>query len=70
MSSVPSRLANKWRLKASSQMVPAILYVVVYMRHTSNLEKAIAFASEHLSYPLSLDFKKYFMMLKLENLLR
>jgi hypothetical protein len=41
-------------------MVPAILYVVVYMRHTPNLEKAIAFASEHLPYPLSLDFKKIF----------
>ncbi len=56
----PARLANKWRLKASSQMVPAILYVVVYMRHTANLEKAIAFASEHLQYPLALDFKKVF----------
>lgn len=56
----PQRLANKWRLKASSQMVPAILYVVVYMRHTSNLEKAISFASKHLQYPLSLDFKKVF----------
>ncbi|MBU0760183.1 MAG: hypothetical protein KJ858_00665, partial [Nanoarchaeota archaeon] len=56
----PARLANKWRLKASSQMVPALLYVVVYMRHTSNLEKAIAFASEHLEYPLALDFKKIF----------
>jgi len=56
----PARLANKWRLKASSQMVPALLYVVVYMRHTSNLEKAIAFASEHLQYPLALDFKKIF----------
>jgi Flp pilus assembly protein TadB len=56
----PQRLANKWRLKASSQMVPAILYVVVYMRHTPNLEKAIAFASEHLQYPLALDFKKIF----------
>jgi len=56
----PVRLANRWRLKASSQMVPAILYIVVYMRHTPNLEKAIAFASEHLEYPLSLDFKKVF----------
>ncbi len=56
----PARLASKWRLKASSQMVPAILYVVVYMRHTPNLEKAIAFASEHLQYPLALDFKKIF----------
>ncbi len=57
---IPERLANTWRLKASSQMVPAILYVVVYMRHTPNLEKAIAFASEHLQYPLSLDLKKVF----------
>jgi hypothetical protein len=56
----PARLANKWRLKASSQMVPAILYIVVYMRHTSNLEKAIAFASQHLQYPLALDLKKVF----------
>jgi hypothetical protein len=56
----PSRLATKWRLKASSQMVPAILYVVVYMRHTPNLEKAIAFAAENLQAPLSLDFRKVF----------
>lgn len=56
----PERAARKWRLKASSQMVPAILYIVVYMRHTSNLEKAIQFASEHLDYPLALDFKKIF----------
>lgn len=56
----PKRLANKWRLKASSQMVPAVLYIVVYMRHTPNLEKAIAFASKHLQYPLALDFKKVF----------
>ena len=56
----PARLANSWRLKASSQMVPAILYIVVYMRHTSNLERAVAFASEHLDYPLALDFKKVF----------
>ncbi len=56
----PERLAKKWRLKASSQMVPAILYIVVYMRHTPNLERAIAFASEHMQYPLALDFKKIF----------
>ncbi len=60
MKGYPARLANKWRLKASSQMVPAILYVVVYMRHTPNFERAIAFASEHLQYPLALDLKKVF----------
>ena len=31
---MPQRIANSWRLKASSQMVPAILYVVVYMKNT------------------------------------
>jgi len=64
-SNYPQRLANQWRLKASSQMVPAILYIVVYMRHTPNLEKAIAFASEHLQYPLALDFKKVFYNLEI-----
>lgn len=57
---MPKRLANAWRLKASAQMVPAVLYVVVYMKHTSNLERAIEFASQHLDMPLSLDFKKIF----------
>lgn len=56
----PERLALSWRLKASSQMVPAILYIVIYMKHTSNFEKAVAFAAEHLDPPLSLDFKKIF----------
>ncbi len=63
--SYPIRLANKWRLKASSQMVPAVLYIVVYMRHTPNLEKAIAFAAEHLQEPLALDFKKVFYDLQI-----
>ncbi len=58
--STPKRLANKWRLKASSQMVPCILYVVAYMKHTSNLERAIQFVSQTLPAPLSLDFKKVF----------
>tara|TARA_Y100000034_G_scaffold127270_1_gene179804 strand:- start:405 stop:2501 length:2097 start_codon:yes stop_codon:yes gene_type:complete len=57
---IPRRLANIWRLKASSQMVPAILYVVIYMKHTSNLERAIQFASQHLEPPLALDLKKVF----------
>jgi len=56
----PKRLAQQWRLKASAQMVPAILYVIIYMKHTSNLEKAVAFAAEHLQPPLALDFKKIF----------
>src|SRR3990167_1178441 len=58
--SMPQRLANVWRLKASAQMVPAVLYTVVYMKHTSNLERAVGFAAQHLEGPLALDFKKIF----------
>ena len=58
LSKVPEFLANNWRLKASNQMVLCIFYTVTYMRHTSNLEKAIEFASDHLAPPLSLDLKK------------
>ena len=50
--------ANAWRMKASNQMVLCIFYIVTFMRHTSNLEGAINFASNHLSPPLNLDMKK------------
>ena len=60
IANAPERISQAWRLKASSQMVPCILYIVVYMRHTSNLDRAIKFASEHLQAPLALDFKKIF----------
>ncbi len=56
----PFLLAKKWKLKAGSQMVPCLLYMVVYMRHTPNLERAVKFASDHLSAPLALDLKKVF----------
>lgn len=55
---IPEYLATSWRMKGSNQMIICIFYVVTYMRHTSNLEKAIEFASEHLAPPLSLDLKK------------
>ncbi len=55
---VPEFMATIWRMKSSNQMVLCIFYVVTYMRHTSNLELAIEFASEHLAPPLSLDLRK------------
>jgi len=56
----PIRLATQWRLKASNQMVLCILYVIMYMRHTSNLEHALKFAGEHVGQPLALDLRKVF----------
>jgi hypothetical protein len=55
---LPMFFANIWRLKASNQMVLCVFYVVTYMRHTSNLELALRFASDHIAPPLSLDLKK------------
>ena len=55
---MPSFMANSWRMKASNQMVQAVFYLVTYMRHTSNLERAIEFTADHLDAPLSLDFRK------------
>jgi len=60
LTNIPRYLASSWRLKASNQMVLCILYIVMYMRHTSNLENAIKFASEHIGQPLSLDLRKIF----------
>ena len=58
LSKLPEFMANSWRMKASNQMVICVFYIVTYMRHTSNIENAIGFASEHLAPPLSLDMKK------------
>jgi len=55
---MPSYIADNFRLKASNQMVLSIFYIVTYMRHTSNLERAIEFAADHLAPPLSNEFKK------------
>ncbi|RLE39358.1 hypothetical protein DRJ17_01395 [Candidatus Woesearchaeota archaeon] len=55
---LPSFLAVNYRLKASNQMVQSVFYVVTFMRHTSNLERAINFAADHVTPPLALDLKK------------
>lgn len=60
LSKYPLRLANIWRVKVTNQMVLCILYTVMYMRHTSNLERAIKFAGEHVGGPLALDLRKVF----------
>ena len=60
LTNIPRGLASKWRLQASNQMVFSILYIVMYMRHTSNLEHALKFATEHVGNPLALDLRKVF----------
>ncbi len=55
---MPKYIATSWRMEASNQMVLCIFYIVTYMRHTSNIERAVQFAADHLSGPLALDLKK------------
>jgi hypothetical protein len=56
----PLQVAARWRLRAGNQMVLCVLYTVMYMRHTSNLEHAIKFAGEHIGNPLALDLRKIY----------
>lgn len=55
---VPKSILTGWRARTSDQLVLAVLYAVIYMEHTPNLERAIKFVAEHTSPPLSLDFMK------------
>ncbi|MBM3199609.1 hypothetical protein FJZ53_01640 [Candidatus Woesearchaeota archaeon] len=56
----PLQIASRWRLRAGNQMVLCVLYMVMYMRHTSNLEHAIKFAGDHIGNPLALDLRKVY----------
>ncbi|MCD6547412.1 MAG: hypothetical protein J7K22_02555 [Nanoarchaeota archaeon] len=57
-SNYPQRLLNLRRTKASTELILAILYIVIYMKNVSNLEAAIRFAAENLEGPLAYDFRK------------
>ena len=56
--SIPKRMFLAWRAKAGDQIILAVLYMIIYMEHTPNLELATWFAAKHLPPPLSLDFIK------------
>lgn len=60
LTKLPIYISNRWRMGASNQMVLCVLYIVIYMRHTSNLENAIKFAADHVGNPLALDLRKVF----------
>lgn len=54
----PIRLLKRQKTRASTELILAILYLVIYMRNVSNLENAVKFAAENLEGPLGRDFKK------------
>ncbi len=56
--SYPKRELNIRMSKASSDLVTFVLYLVISMRQTPNLETAVQFASDNLSSYLAFDLKK------------
>lgn len=54
----PVSQAKIFRVKASSEIILAIIYMVIFMRSSPNLEGAVRFAATNLSGPLSLDLRK------------
>jgi len=54
----PSRLIQIRRARASSELILSVLYLVIFMRGTSNLESAVRFVADNLETALSDDFKK------------
>ncbi len=54
----PESRVRKRKKESSGEMVLAVLYVVTYMRHSSNLEEAIRFAADNLYGPLGVDMTK------------
>jgi hypothetical protein len=54
----PEFYEKKLFSKANDEVIIAIFYIVAYMRFSSNFERAVNFAANYLSPPLSLDFKR------------
>ncbi len=54
----PSKKSKELEIKMAADLVMAVLYMVIYMRTSPNLEGALKFAAENLSGPLSWDLKK------------
>ncbi len=54
----PESHARSVQVKMSSDIVLAILYMVIYMRNNPSMEGAVKFAADNLSGPLSWDLKK------------
>jgi len=54
----PTNYVKKLRIQASSQVVLAILYMVISMRISPNLERALSFSASNVSGPLAWDMRR------------
>ncbi len=61
----PKNYATSIRIKSSGELVMVVLYMIVYMKTTPNLEGAVRFAAASASGKVGRDFKR--MLWRLEN---
>jgi len=54
----PMHFATVFRIKASAEMVLAIVYMTISMRISPNIENAVKFAADNLSGPLDTDLNQ------------
>ncbi len=54
----PKKVAKDMRVRASEEIVLSIVYMVISMRISPNLESAVKFVATNLTGPLALDFRK------------
>ena len=54
----PMKLEKRYMIRVGSELSFLILYMVIYMRESPNLEGALEFAAKNLSGPLALDMRK------------
>ncbi len=65
----PIRLKSVYEMAVGSDIVTFILYAVMYMRNTPNLEGAIRFAAESISGPIGFELKKLLWDVEVGNYL-
>jgi Flp pilus assembly protein TadB len=53
----PKHAATVFRIRASAEMILAIIYMTISMRISANIENAVKFAAKNLSGPLGVDLR-------------
>lgn len=54
----PEFLADNFRIRAAEEIILAIIYMVIYMRTSPQMEGAVRFAAKNLTGPLAYDLRK------------
>lgn len=54
----PESMQRNLRIRLSSEIVTAVLYMTTYLRENPNLEKAVEFVASNLTGPLGFEFRK------------